>query len=162
MEDCLICYSKQKSFKILPCQHKLCHSCFLKLDTCNCPYCRKKFFYTKEESIKRASMNIDYRNWHPPSQLTLPEGFTNINNPQINNNINNYTNSNNTNTTNYILNNEIAFSRINRNRTRRRRRTLSMKEIQEKRRRIKKKCKLKWEKKNRRNFKRNWWDIQVN
>ena len=85
MEDCLICYSKQKSFKILPCQHKLCHSCFLKLDTCICPYCREKFYYTKKESIKRAQMNIDYRNWHPPSQLAIPEGFTNINRNNVNN-----------------------------------------------------------------------------
>jgi hypothetical protein len=161
MEDCIICYSKQKSFKILPCQHKLCNSCFLKLDTCICPYCREKFYYTKKESIKRATMNIDYRNWHPPSQLTIPEGFTNVNRNNVNNIHITYHNTR-SNILNYNITNNSAFSRINRNRTRRRRKTLTMKEIQEKRRMIKKKCKKKWERTKKRTTKINWWDIPVN
>ena len=57
---------------------------------------------------------------------------------------------------------DIRGSRINRNRFRKRRRNLSMKEIKERRRIIKKKCKRKWNKKNSRALKTNWWNIEVN
>lgn len=106
-------------------------------------------------------MNIDYRNWHPPSQLTIPEGFTNVNRNNVNNIHITYHNTR-SNILNYNITNNSAFSRINRNRTRRRRKTLTMKEIQEKRRMIKKKCKKKCERTKKRTTKINWWDIPVN
>ena len=59
MEDCLICYNKMKTGKTLPCQHKLCHSCYLRLDNCSCPFCRKNFTYSKKDLIKRDKLNID-------------------------------------------------------------------------------------------------------
>ena len=156
MEDCLICYNKMKTGKILPCQHTLCHSCYLRLDNCSCPFCRKNFTYSKKDLVKRDKLNIDYSNWQPPAELMIPDGFT-VSENSANNIINNriYTNRHN----NIFVNSE--FSRINRNRVRKRRRNLSMKEILEKRRIIKKKCKRKWNKKRRRSKKINWWEISV-
>lgn len=162
MEDCSICYNKMKTGKTLPCQHKLCHSCYLRLDNCSCPFCRKNFTYSKKDLLNRDKLNIDYSNWQPPSELMIPQGF----------NVSNNT-SNTSNTSNNIINNRIytnrynnifsnpQFSRINRNRKRKKRRDLSMKEILERRRIIKKKCKRKWLKKNRRSKKINWWEIPV-
>jgi hypothetical protein len=139
MEDCTICYQKTNKWKVLPCHHKLCKKCYIKLRQATCPYCRREFTYTKEEQIKRHNLYISNRN-HPPSQLRLNNTI----------NIEEYTNYN------------IVNSRIERNRTRRRRRNLSMKEIQERRRLIKKRCKSKWNKKYRRTMKNNWWNIEVN
>lgn len=144
MEDCSICFTGCKSWKNLPCQHKLCNSCFLKLDRTICPFCRKQFNYSKDELKKRIKLNIDYSNWHPPSQLVIPVEFTRQNRP-TNLPILNY---NNEDYTNYIPNR--AFSRMERNRIRRRRRNLTPKEYLERRKRIKKKCKMKWLKKNKR------------
>lgn len=111
----------------------------MKLRQATCPYCRREFNYTKEEQIKRYNINSSNRSY-PPTQLR----------------------SNNTINLEEYNNYNIVNSRINRNRTRRRRRNLTMKEIQERRRIIKKKCKRKWEKKNRRTMKNNWWNIEVN
>lgn len=132
MEDCTICYLKTNNWKVLPCSHKLCKKCYMKLRHSSCPYCRREFTYTKEEQNKRNNIN----NQHPPQQYN------------IENYINDYR--------------DIRGSRINRNRFRRRRRNLSMKEIKERRRIIKKKCKRKWNKKNSRALKTNWWNIEVN
>lgn len=142
MEDCTICFTGTKSWKTLPCQHKLCETCYLKLDNCLCPYCRKKFTYTKDELKKRSKMNINYNNWHPPSQLVIPEEFTrnNSNLPVINDTLDN----------DFPIMNNPAFSRMERNRIRRRRRNLSQKEYIERRKRIKKKSKMKWLKKKKR------------
>ena len=139
MEDCTICYQKANNWKVLPCQHKLCKKCYMLLRQATCPYCRREFIYTKEEQIKRYNINSSNRNY-PPTQLR----------------------SNNTINLEEYNNYNIVNSRINRNRTRRRRRNLTMKEIQERRRIIKKKCKRKWDKKNRRTMKNNWWNIEVN
>ena len=127
MEDCTICYIKTNNWKVLPCCHKLCKKCYMKLRQNSCPYCRRQFNYTKDEQEKRQNIN----NQHPPSQYRS------------------------------TINYEITNSRINRNRVRRRRRNLSMKEIKERRRLIKKKCKRKWNKKYSRALKTNWWNIEV-
>ena len=143
MEDCSICFTGTNSWKNLPCQHKLCNSCFLRLDHNKCPFCRKSFNYNKDELKKRNKMNINYSNWRPPSQLVIPEEFTRRNRsniPIISNNENDFSH----------YERQIPFSRIERNRIRRRRRNLSPKEYLERRKRIKKRCKMKWNKKNRR------------
>ena len=144
MEDCLICFTGTKSWKNLPCQHKLCNSCFLRLDHNKCPFCRKAFDYNKDELKKRNKLNINYSNWHPPSQLVIPEEFTRRNRPTnlpiLQYDENDYTH----------YNTQRPFSRLERNRIRRRRRNLSPKEYLERRKRIKKRCKMKWTKKNRR------------
>ena len=143
MEDCSICFTGTKSWKNLPCQHKLCNSCFLKLDHTKCPFCRKDFSYNKDELKQRKKLNINYSNWRPPSQLVIPEEFTRRNRsnlPVIRYNENDFSQ----------YERQIPFSRIERNRIRRRRRNLSPKEYLERRKRIKKKCKMKWTKKNKR------------
>ena len=105
-----------------------------------CPFCRKDFKYNHNELKEKNKLNIDYSNWQPPTQLILPNGFNEI--IRVNN-------RNNQNNDNQIQIDEIdysrnpEFSRLNMNRIRRRRRNLSMKEIQERRKRIKKKCKKK-------------------
>ncbi len=151
MEDCLICFSKPKSWKSLPCKHKLCLDCFLRLDKYNCPFCRKNFDYTNKEIKKRIDLNIDYNNWQPPHQLIIPNGFNNYNSINIINN-------RRINIENIIENQR--FSRLNRNRIRRRRRKLSMKEIMDRRQNIRKKCKRKWNRKNGRLRKIDWWNIE--
>lgn len=158
MEDCIICYTtvdtKSNSWKVLPCKHKICQSCFLKLDKTQCPMCRKNFNYTKEEVKQRLYMGINYSNWQPPQQLTIPIEFTADNNiifdlttiEIINNN---------------PISNNPPFYRLERNRRRRRRRNLSMSEIKERRRIIRKRCKRKWNMKNGRLNKMKWYEIPI-
>ena len=52
MEDCTICYIETNNWKVLPCCHKLCKKCYMKLRHSSCPYCRREFTYTKEEQNK--------------------------------------------------------------------------------------------------------------
>jgi hypothetical protein len=159
MEDCLICYSNQKKWKILPCQHKMCFTCYLSLDVSRCPFCRKDFKYNQIELKQKNKLNIDYSNWQPPPQLILPNGFNEI--IRVNNR-NNQTNDNRIQIDEIDYSRNPEFSRLSMNRIRRRRRNLSIKEIQERRKRIKKKCKKKWNRKNARYRKMNWWNIPVN
>ena len=155
MEECLICYSKPEKMKQLACNHSLCNSCYLHLDTQECPFCREKFTYSKSESIKRKNMNINYRNWQPPNELLFPNSFNDYRRIR----------SRTRRVYNPLNNNEIMdniecpgapFSRINKNRKRRRRRQLSLDEILERRKNIRKKCKKKWERKNKR-LRKMWW-----
>ena len=127
MEECHICLTNptKNKWKELCCSHKMCFSCFLKLQKQNCPFCRKYFTYTQEEIKLRQQLNNKYKH---PSEL---------------NNINNLLNSFNQLNINEITYN-IPNSRINRNRFRKRRKTLSIDEIKERRRIIKNKCKRKW------------------
>ncbi len=158
MEDCIICYTtvdtEINSWKVLPCKHKLCRSCFIKLDKTRCPMCRKNFNYTKEEIKQRINRGINYSNWQPPQQLTIPIEFTADNNIIFNlerlRNLDNHS---------IIIN--PPFSRLERNRRRKRRRNLSMDEIKERRRNIKKRCKRKWMMKNGRLNKMKWYEIPV-
>ena len=140
MEDCSICYNPGKSWKVLPCQHRLCKKCYIQLRQNCCPYCRNKFNYSYEDEKKRIALKIIQDTRNPPTQSRY----------------------NNTNINNISYNFNQRFSRIERNRHRRRRKKLTFKEIQEKRRLIKKKCKLKWLKKNRNRYKNNWWNLEIN
>ena len=155
MEECLICYSKPEKMKQLACNHSLCNSCYLHLDTQECPFCRQKFSYTKTESLKRRNLNINYSNWQPPQELLFPNSFTNYRRTRVRRNrvynpINNRT---------IIDNLEVTgapFSRLNKNRKRNKRKNLTLEQILEKRKQIRKKCKKKWETKNKR-LRKMWW-----
>ena len=159
MEDCIICYTtvdtKSSSWKVLPCKHKLCRSCFLKLDKTQCPMCRKTFNYNKAELKERQNMGINYSNWQPPQQLIIPVEFT------ADNNITYDFTTLDIIDTQHIVHNP-PFSRLERNRKRKRRRDLSLDEIKERRNNIRKKCKKKWEMKNKRLNKLKWYEIQLN
>ena len=114
MEDCNICYTQIKTNdeKILSCQHKLCKSCYLRLATQFCPYCRHPFKYTTEELKQRQAMNIKYNNYTPPAQLFDESIIINsFNRLEINERENNRE--------------HIPFSRILRNKNRKRRTDLS-------------------------------------
>ena len=43
LEYCNICCDEKNEFKIFKCGHSLCTSCIVKLNSFNCPYCRKNF-----------------------------------------------------------------------------------------------------------------------
>lgn len=154
MEDCNICYSqiKPNEEKVLSCQHKLCNSCYLRLATPNCPYCRKQFKYTPDDIKKRQAMNIKYNNYTPPSQLfdesILLDSFNQL---QIQSRQNNHSQ----------INENIPYSRVLRNKNRKRRRDLSEEEVKERRELIRKKCKRKWELKEGRLNKLKWYDIII-
>jgi len=137
MEDCFICTLQVSTWKVLKCQHKLCFLCYLKLTKSLCPFCRQIFTYTSEE-IKIKQEYIKNSIMQPP-QITQ------------------YNQNSSTSVINNILNNNIPFSRLHRNKKRRRRRNLTFKEISEKRKIIRKRCKRKWMKKNGALRKIKWW-----
>jgi len=62
MEECIICYNNFKNFKTLGCLHKLCESCYLKLQKQSCPYCRTPFQYTKEDLYLKLQKNSRQEN----------------------------------------------------------------------------------------------------
>lgn len=145
MEECHICLAlpTDDKWKELFCSHKMCFSCFLKLQNQTCPFCRKEFKYTQEEIKTRHALNISYKPYTPPSQLTnINDIFNSFN--QLNIDDNDY---------------NIPYSRINRNRFRKRRRNLSEEEIKERRRIIKEKCRKKWTYKENRLKK--WYEISL-
>jgi hypothetical protein len=152
MEDCNICYSKikEEEKKLLSCKHSLCKSCYLRLATQKCPYCREPFLYTQDEIRTRQELNIKYNNNTPPSQL-FDESIllNNFNQLTLNNRQNN--------NVNYI--DQVPFSRLTRNKNRKRRRNLSEDEVRERREIIRKKCKRKWKLKEGRLNKIKWYDI---
>lgn len=144
MEECCVCISSAENKKTLSCSHFLCYDCYIRLDKPCCPLCRNDFKYTQQELIERHNLNINYSNWQPPEQLT------NINFNVIEN------------TFSVVFDNYITYvpnQRLNKNRFRRRRRALSLDEIKERRRLIKKRCKLKWDKKNGYKNKVRWYEI---
>ena len=128
----MICYSSSTEWKILPCCHKLCFSCYIKLIHESCPYCRQHFKYSVDEINIRHNKNIN----HIPQQLT-----NSFNELTIDSDYN------------------IPNSRTNRQRFRKRRRNLTEDEVKERRRIIKKKCKNKWTCKENRMKK--WYHIMV-
>ena len=145
MEECHICLAlpNDNKWKELICSHKMCFSCFLKLQNQTCPFCRKEFKYTYEEIKMRHALNINYKSYTPPSQLNnINDIFNSFNQLNIDNNDYN-----------------IQYSRINRNRFRKRRKNLSDEEIKERRRVIKEKCRRKWTHKENRLKK--WYDITL-
>ena len=150
MEDCNICYTQIKTNdeKILSCQHKLCKSCYLRLATQFCPYCRHPFKYTTEELKQRQAMNIKYNNYTPPAQLFDESIIINsFNRLEINERENNRE--------------HIPCSRILRNKNRKRRKDLSEEEVKERRDIIRKKCRKKWTMKEGRLNKIRWYDIPI-
>ena len=166
MEDCFICRDYSERWKVLPCQHKLCYACFIRLDKNSCPFCRAEFKYTQIELKDRIKEGINYKHLQSSSQLITPDEF----NERQTHNSSRYINNNETNNlsnrirrrNNNIIEHNIPFSRINRNRIRNRRKNLSKDEILERRNITKKRIKRKWMKKDARYRKMNWWDISVN
>ena len=130
MEECSICYSSSSdnNWKILSCQHKLCHLCYLKLDNSICPYCRKEFTYNREDIIRRQELNIKYESYTPPARLNTFESYTEQGLTQRTIRRNNTIN----------INTNPPFSRLNKNRFRNLRRNLSQEEIRERRKNIRK------------------------
>ena len=153
MESCSICcfpYSEQenseskRSKKILCCSHSLCQSCYLRLEKTHCPFCRSNFQYSTEDLNKRKLLNLDYYKWQPPSQITnyIPSETNRMRR------INNVSDIINLPTqTNFQIIHE-PNSRIRKNMQRRRRRDLSFEEVVERRKMIRKRCQMKWMKKN--------------
>lgn len=138
MEECNICLTcpSNSKWKVLSCNHKMCFSCFLKLQKNTCPYCRLPFNYTKkEQSLK---YNISYT---PPQLNNITNIVNSFNQLNIDNNYN------------------IPYSRINRNRYRKKRKNLTEEEIKEKRINIKERCKRKWI--NKENRLKKWYDIVI-
>ena len=164
MEECYICFSNLESndFKSLPCSHKICFSCYLRLEKTKCPLCRKDFNYNLEDKNKRRELGIQNKYNSPSAQqnyiertrindLTNIDQTTNIFYPnRIRRRVN--------------VDNNFQFENIGvvgRQRYRKRRKNLSEEEIKERRRIIREKCKRKWTKKENRLNKVNWYDINV-
>ena len=130
-----------RSKKILSCNHVLCESCYLRLDKTYCPYCRKVFTYSRNDIIKRNKLNLNYK-WQPPSQISnyIPPD-TNISTiPTV------IVPSNNS--RNRSIEPSEPFSRVRKNMIRRRRRNLSFDEVLERRKVIRRRCQMKWMRKN--------------
>ena len=164
MEECYICFSNLKldNFKLLPCSHKICFSCYLKLEKSKCPLCRKDFKYNKDDIIKRKELGIQNKYNSPSAQQNYIERTR----------INDLTNIDQT--TNIFYPNRIRrrvnidnnfhfedIGVVGRQRYRKRRKNLSEEEIKERRRIIREKCKRKWTKKENRLNKVNWYDINI-
>ena len=134
-----------KSQKVLSCNHVLCESCYLRLDKTYCPFCRKVFTYSHSDIIKRKQLNLNYT-WQPPSQISnyIPPDTTNPTFATISNN-----------TLNRSLEQNEPFSRARKNMVRRRRRNLSFDEVLERRQTIRRRCQMKWMRKNGRLEKEN-------
>lgn len=160
MEECYICFSnlEPSDFKSLPCFHKICFSCYLRLEKSKCPLCRKDFKYNKEDINKRKELGIQNKYNSPSAQQNYIER-TRINdfNFQQNTYLNNSRRRNN----NQLENFEEGIGIVGRQRYRKRRRNLSEEEIKEKRKIIREKCKRKWTIKENRLNKTNWYDINV-
>jgi hypothetical protein len=171
MEECYICFSSLESshFKSLPCSHKICFTCYLKLDKTKCPLCRKDFKYNKEDIIKRKELGIQNK-YNSPSARQNYDERTRINDL---NSLNYYPNHYpNHYSDNYPEDFQSTRSRNNdynvenigivgRQRYRKRRKNLTEEEIKEKRKIIRGKCRRKWTIKENRLSKTNWYDITV-
>ena len=161
MEECYICFSnlEQINFKSLPCSHKICISCYIKLEKTKCPLCRKDFKYSKEDLNKRNELGIENKYNFPSAQQNY------INRTRIND-FNNFQQQYSTNRTirrmyrdDYSEEENIGI--VGRQRYKKRRRKLSEEEVKEKRKIIREKCKRKWTIKENRLSKINWYDINI-
>ena len=131
MEDCQICFS-ELSNKTLPCCHKLCSKCVVRLNSASCPFCRQNFIFSSEEIKERLKLKIiNGYDWEVPSNIAFRE--TNLNNRQLNT------------ITEETIN--LPFSRVIQNMQRRRRRCLSFEEVLERRQLIRKKILNHWNRK---------------
>ena len=154
MEDCTICFTLPTVVKVMDCQHQVCHDCFIRLDKPQCPFCRIEFAYTQCELEERIKLNLDYNKCQPPNIINNSNTNTRITLPRMRNTIPN-PNRPNSNRPNNIT--DMPFARLERQRKRKRRRNLTMDEVMERRRLIRKRCKLKWTKKTKRLKKTKWW-----
>jgi len=134
MEDCQICYSKESNRK-LPCNHGLCSSCCVRLNSALCPFCRANFIFSADEIKQRINLGlINGYNWEaPPGLVFLPRDWLTPNRQIIN--------------TDENQSNE-PFSRARKNGERRRRRFLSLDEVLERRKELKERKARHWDKKN--------------
>ncbi len=75
--DCPICLDKKPNRKSLLCSHELCTSCYLRLDTTKCPFCRTDFNYTAEDIKQRAKIGLanGYQSNNTQPGLLLPDEF---------------------------------------------------------------------------------------
>lgn len=124
MEECIICMTEKSFFKVLTCQHKFCVSCFKKFKKDECPYCRQAMSI-EEINERKNKIKMTPPHIYQPSQSIILEDPIEYNNQII-----------------------IPFARYYRNMNRRRRKNLSFEEVKERRQRIKKRMRLKWERKN--------------
>lgn len=178
MEECKICFSKpkQNNIKILKCSHELCNDCYLSLIYNECPYCRTEIIYTNKEKLIRKQKGIN-------SNIDFSENIQyNINDFTDNNTNTENLSSMNTNLDVNLLNfPSLIISRRSRNQRNhqnihntqeeanfrrrkrsKRRRKLSDEEIQEKRKIINIKKKMKFLKKEGRLRKQiAWYNQQI-
>jgi hypothetical protein len=159
MEECYICFSSIESnstqWKTLSCSHKLCYNCYVRLDKCICPLCRKTFKYSKEDIIRRRELNIDnkYSNKNSPSPVdTRLDDIS----AYTRNNVRNRNNQNN-----IDIDFDYNIGIVGRQRYRKRRKNLTEEEVKERRELIRKRCRAKFLKKENRLSKINWYDINV-
>ena len=164
MEECYICFSclESSDFKSLPCSHKICFSCYLRLEKTKCPLCRKDFKYNLEDKNKRRELGIQNKYNSPSAQQNYIERtrINDLNN--VNQREDNFYSERSRRRMNrenniYIENTGI----VGRQRYRKRRRNLSEEEVKDKRKIIRDKCKRKWMIKENRLNKVNWYDINV-
>ena len=133
MEDCNICFQPRENFITASCNHSLCITCFNRLKKTSCPFCRQE--YTQEELEQRTNINGNTQNNYIPPQY--------INNSNISVNISRI----------LVLDDEypniqIPFASYYRNMTRKRRKNLTWEEVVLRRKNIKKRMKMKWQRKN--------------
>ena len=155
MEECYICFSsfETNGFEILPCSHKICSYCHIRLENPNCPLCRKQFNFTKEQNKKRIDLGIKNKYSSPSVQQ---ENFERNRLNDFNSIINQSTNRNTRNNNSY---DNVGIGIVGRQRYRRKRRNLSEEEIKEKRKIIREKCRRKWMIKENRLNKVMWYDL---
>ena len=126
--ECYICLEDKSCFEVLPCNHSLCSSCYHKLRKSQCPFCRESFI-KKQKKPKKHNSNLP--------RFYIPEAIASVSQnilPEA------------------IIDNS-PFSRALKNRRRKRRRNLSLEEVLFKRQLIRKRSRMKWNKKNRRRWK---------
>lgn len=52
MEECIICFEEKNNFIFYPCTHKVCKTCFDKMDK-KCPICNVSCIYINEPETDR-------------------------------------------------------------------------------------------------------------
>lgn len=138
MEECNICFLDKTFFQELTCGHKLCANCFKKLPKTQCPFCRVEMTL-QEKIMKRGkitninptlpSINIIHFVDHEDNESSVEEEY------QL-----------------------IHFASYYRQMYRKRRRNLTLEEVHQRRDRIKKREKMKWERREARRYKLNGYE----
>ena len=91
MNECKICYDivDHSKIKEIKCGHELCQKCYINLLISECPFCRYKIIYTKDEMKTRHSLGIKNNPDFSDNIVYNPRDF--IYGDNINNNRNNLT-----------------------------------------------------------------------